>query len=182
MFKGAAEENARVRFDRHPLFRATDQGEFSSALKSRVPSSPTLLLAGERSFHNKWGEERTSFLFLSTPPPSLEPGQIVRAEENRSRIEDFFLFSLSLFIYLSISCLRIRKRKTLAGTMGGAIRNSRSTQAAQPARGQGQVREQCFPSKCAAQLRDYLNGGWEEPGFGVIEVDVRSIFILKLDV
>lgn len=102
MFKGAAEENARVRFDRHPLFRATDQGEFSSALKSRVPSSPTLLLAGERSFHNKWGEERTSFLFLSTPPLSnpgklSEPRRIVRG----SRIS-FSSLSLSLSICLSL--------------------------------------------------------------------------------
>lgn len=140
MFKGAAEENARVRFDRHPLFRATDQGEFSSALKSRVPSSWP---GNDRSIIN--GERRGLLSSFFRPPPSLEPGQIVRAEENRSRIEDFFLFSLSLFIYLSISCLRIRKRKTLAGTMGGAIRNSRSTQAAQPARGQGQVRNNAFP-------------------------------------
>lgn len=79
MFKGAAEENAQVRFDRHPLFRETDQGEFSSTLKSRVLPSPPLP-AGERSFHNKWGEERTCPLSFDLPKPGKlsEPRRIVR--------------------------------------------------------------------------------------------------------
>lgn len=86
------EENARFRLDRHPLFRATDQGEFSSALKSRV----LLSIPGQRSFHNKWGEGEDLSSFFRPPRTGKlsEPRRIVR--ESRNILSLFFYVRLSL--------------------------------------------------------------------------------------
>lgn len=127
---------------------------------SPFPGNDRSIINGER--------ERTCPLSFDLPERANCPS-LGGSFENRG------IFSLSF----SMSVCLLLTEDSLAGmgTMGGAIRNSRSTQAAQPARGQGQVREQCFPSKCAAQLRDYLNGGWNQQLETVIEINKIDRFL-----
>lgn len=127
---------------------------------SPFPGNDRSIINGER--------ERTCPLSFDLPERANCPS-LGGSFENRG------IFSLSF----SMSVCLLLTEDSLAGmgTMGGAIRNSRSTQAAQPARGQGQVREQCFPSKCAAQLRDYLNGGWSQQLETVIEINKIDRFL-----
>lgn len=129
---------------RHPLFRRTDQGKLFSPLKSHVLFRPLVkssrfLPENDRSIIN--GRRQTCpFIFISIPP-SLHPLKLW--SHTRSRDLWFDRGCEFLLLLLAVPFPVTRQQAFSRGQQGRDKKFTKHTSRA-PARGQGQVREQCL--------------------------------------
>lgn len=129
---------------RHPLFRRTDQGKLFSPLKSHVLFRPLVkssrfLPENDRSIIN--GRRQTCpFIFISIPP-SLHPRKLW--SHTRSRDLWFDRGCEFLLLLLAVPFPVTRQQAFSRGQQGRDKKFTKHTSRA-PARGQGQVREQCL--------------------------------------